>query len=146
MRGFDTKKSLQQLERFDYGKPEREDTYLVKTCIKLARTPLDKFTIGDLHLMIGQRFGLEFLIPLAIERLQPDALIEARFYPGDLLVNVLQVESQFWHEHPEWRLEVARLAKQAITSFASRPDVARKTTTRTLSRVYHDFQNQKDEA
>jgi hypothetical protein len=144
MRRFDTAKSLQQLEHFDYGKPDREDTLLVKTCLELARTPLNKFTIGDLHLMIGQRFGLQFLIPLAIERLQPDTLVEARFYPGDLLLSVLQVERQFWHEHPELRVEVARLAAQAIASFASRPDVARKTTTRILNRVYHDFQNQKD--
>ena len=146
MRGFDTAKSLEQLEHFDYGKPDRDDTQLVKTCVKLARTPLDKFTIGDLHLMIGQRFGLQFLIPFAIERLQRDALIEARFYPGDLLVSVLQVEGEFWHEHPEWRVEIARLAEQAIASFASRPDVVRKTTTRTLNRVYHDFQSQKHEA
>ena len=146
MREFDTRKTLQQLERFDYGKAGHEDTQLVKTCIKLTRTPLDQFTAGDLHLMIGQRLGLEFLIPLAIERLRPDALIEARFYPGDLLVSVLKVDSKFWRQHPDWRAEVARFAEQAIASFPSQPDVAGKTTTRTLNRVYRDFQSQRDEA
>ena len=47
--------------------------------------------------MIGQQFGLPFLIPLALEKLQDDIFIEADSYEGDLLSNILNVDTSFWN-------------------------------------------------
>src|SRR5262249_42776451 len=93
------KKTLAQLESFDYGQPDPGDTRLVKTCIRLTRVPLEKLTLGDLRVLIGQSFGLPFLIPLAVERLEPDPLVEADLYPGDLLANILEAEDYDWRKN-----------------------------------------------
>lgn len=65
--------------------------------------PIGEFTVEDLRLMIGQQEGLLFLIPLALERLASDPLIQGNFYPGDLLCVVLKVGADFWMRHPALR-------------------------------------------
>ena len=42
--------------------------------------------------MIGQKFGLDYLIPIAVEKIQKDIFIEADFYEGDLLENILKID------------------------------------------------------
>jgi hypothetical protein len=56
--------------------------------------------------MIGQNIGLEYLVPLAIERLQRDPFAAGDFYPGDFLGNVLAVESSFRQQRPDLRQAV----------------------------------------
>jgi len=54
--------------------------------------------------MIGQGFGLPYLIPLAIEKLKEDIFAEGDLYPGDLLSNVLNIDAMFWQKNiPEWK-------------------------------------------
>ena len=49
--------------------------------------------------MISQKFGLQFLIPLALEKLQDDIFIEADFYYSDLLSNILAIDTSFWNDN-----------------------------------------------
>ena len=49
--------------------------------------------------MIGQQFGLPFLIPIALEKLQYDIFVDADFYEGDLLANILNVDTAFWNSN-----------------------------------------------
>ena len=53
--------------------------------------------------MIGQRFGLTWLVPLALEILEQDPLACGDLYPGDLLGRVLSVGPEFWTSEPELR-------------------------------------------
>lgn len=99
---FDRRKSLQELEQDDWGHPDY-DTHLVQTCHRLRRVPLADFTAGDLRIMIGQKISLLFLVPLALERLQEDPLVEANYYPGDLLNVLLDVPETFWSVHTDMR-------------------------------------------
>lgn len=62
--------------------------------------------------MIGQNIGLSYLIPLAIERLQSDPLVEGDYYPGDLLDAVVRVESGFWQAQPHVRQVVQSIVDQ----------------------------------
>jgi len=98
-------RSLQELDGQDWGEATFP-SYLVRTCHALRRKPLRDFTIEDLRIMIGQNIGLEYLVPLAIERLQRDPFAAGDFYPGDLLGNVLTVESSFWQQRPDLRQAV----------------------------------------
>lgn len=88
--------TIENLEKQDFGNPNEAPTNIVKRCLELCKVPLDKFTVEDLRLMIGQDFSLQYLIPLAIEHLQKDIFAEGDYYPGDLLNNVLSVETKFW--------------------------------------------------
>lgn len=93
-------RSLQQLERHDWGEPTFLSP-LVVTCYALRRKPLRDFTVDDLRIMIGQNIGLDFLMPIAIEQLQRESLVAGDFYPGDLLEKVLKVQADFWPAHPD---------------------------------------------
>lgn len=84
------------MEKQDFGNPNDAPTNMVKRCLELCKVPLDKFTVEDLRLMIGQEFSLQYLIPLAIEQLQTNIFAEGDYYPGDLLNNVLSVDVKFW--------------------------------------------------
>ena len=110
---YDKTKSLQELEHKDWGEPNF-DSHLVQECHRLRRIPLKDFTTEDLRIMIGQNIGLDHLIPLAIEKLKQNPLAEGNFYPGDLLVNVLRVDSNFWLKHSDIKMETAQIVDEAF--------------------------------
>jgi len=93
--------SLQQLEKKDWGDPDSAPTALIKRCMQLTKIPITDFSIEDLRMMIAQGFGLTYLIPLAIEKLQENILAEGDLYPGDLLKSILEVDKSFWEENKQ---------------------------------------------
>ncbi|HUE15278.1 MAG TPA: contact-dependent growth inhibition system immunity protein [Planctomycetaceae bacterium] len=105
---FDRRKSLQELEQDDWGKPEYS-SHLVQTCHRLRHVPLEDFATEDLRIMIGQQFSLPFLVPLALEKLEENPLVEGDYYPGDLLKVVLRVPEEFWGVHPDLRNALRRI-------------------------------------
>jgi len=138
MSHFDRSKSLQQLEGENWGEPTL-DSHLVTECHRLHRIPLSDFTIEDLRIMIGQHFSMEYLIPLALERLRTDPLAEGAFYRGDLLAVVLRAGSQFWQGHSEWREEAAKIAERALASLATLDEIDRQTAQEVLTEAYDLF-------
>lgn len=54
-------KSIENLEKHNFGSPSEAPTNMVKRCLELCKVPLDKFTVEDLRLMIGQGFSLRHL-------------------------------------------------------------------------------------
>ena len=52
--------------------------------------------------MIGQEIGLYFLMPLAIETLTDNIFAEGDYYEGDLLKNVLEVNTKFWDDNKNY--------------------------------------------
>jgi hypothetical protein len=122
----DPNKTLDQLDPPAWGEPEY-DSYLVTTCHRLRRQPLDEFSVEDLRIMIGQGISLPWLIPLAVEALEAEPLAAGDFYPGDLLAAVLRVPSEYWSTAPEWLSrtkalldrvpEVSKELTQAVAAF-----------------------------
>ena len=49
--------------------------------------------------MIGQQIALKHLVPLALDVLETNPLVEGDYYPGDLMSNVLTVDPAYWEEH-----------------------------------------------
>lgn len=103
--------TIENLEKQDFGNPNEAPTNMIKRCLELCKVPLDKFTVEDLRLMIGQEFSLQYLIPLAIEHLQTDIFAEGDYYPGDLLNNVLSVDTKFWTANRDLWTEINELIK-----------------------------------
>lgn len=104
-------KSIENLENRNFGNPGGAPTNMVKLCLELCKVPLDKFTVEDLRLMIGQGFSLRHLIPLAIEHLKSDIFVEGDLFPGDLLKNVLSVDPKFWAGNKQLWIEINELIK-----------------------------------
>lgn len=121
-------KSIENLEKDNWGDPSIEDGYLVRRTMELRRVPLDEFQIEDLRIMIGQEFGLFYLLPLAFEVLQKDLFAEGDFYPGDLLNMTLQIKHAFWAKHQSYWRQLDSLIKNRLEVLRGyRPKLAVET-------------------
>ncbi|MEO6233297.1 MAG: contact-dependent growth inhibition system immunity protein [Ferruginibacter sp.] len=103
--------SIETLENHNWGDPATAPTNLVKRCIELSRVPVGNFTFGDLRVMIGQKFGLQYLIPLAIEKLEDNIFVDAELYEGDLLEDVLKIDTSFWDNNENYWTQLNNLIK-----------------------------------
>ena len=50
----------------------------------------------EIRLLIGQKIGLKYVIPKAIDLLEQNPLIEVYYYEGDLLSNMLKLSFDDW--------------------------------------------------
>jgi hypothetical protein len=114
-------KTLEDLDGEIWGEPNYNSS-LVTTCYRLRRVPLRDFTVEDLRLMIGQEIGLEYLIPIALARLEKMPFAEGDFYPGDLLSNVMDVNRGFWKQHPKLRQKLKSIVERAINQLNALDD------------------------
>ncbi len=103
-------KTLENLEKDIWVKPDF-GSHVVKRCYELRKVPLNKFTIEDIRLMIGQQIGLKYLILLAIDALNKDIYSHGDLYPGDLLKTLLFVNTNFWEANEEYWKQVDTLVK-----------------------------------
>lgn len=49
--------------------------------------------------MIGQKFCLTFLTPIALERLAENEFVSGKRYTGDLLCAMLEIGYEFWKKN-----------------------------------------------
>src|SRR5262245_5178085 len=77
-------KTLTELEGEDWG-PPTYDSHLVTTVHRLRHVPLKRFCIEDLRIVIGQKIGLPWLVPLALNHLEKHPFAAGDYYRGDLL-------------------------------------------------------------
>ena len=136
---FDRNRSIEELEGVDWGEPNY-DSSLVTTCHRLRRKPLNRFTEEDLRIMIGQKISLPYLIPLAVERLEEDPLVEACFFRGDLLAVVLRVEEPFWSDHPEMFMRVCQIRDGVNTMLPSLDDIDAQMVSKVLAEASDAFE------
>ncbi len=86
-------------------------TPLIKRCHELRTKPLRDLTVEDLRILIVQQIALRRLVPLALDRLRLDPLVEADCYPGDLLASVLRADASVWEWSPDLTVEMRKLAE-----------------------------------
>ena len=116
-----TNKSLNELEGVAAKKPAPDEWNLVTKCLLLRAKPLDQFNVEGLRLMIGQKIGLQHLIPLAFEVLDQDPLIEGDYYRGDLLASVIGAV-EWLRMQPELYQHAVRLAERALLQLGDSED------------------------
>lgn len=93
-------KTIEELDGDRWGPPEY-GSHLVQEAHRLRSVPLGELTVENLRLLLGQQIGTQWLMPLALGRLNVDPLAEGDFYPGDLLIGVLETDATYWSSHPE---------------------------------------------
>jgi hypothetical protein len=103
-------KSLENLEKKVWPKVDY-DSHLVTRTSQLRKIPLNEFSVEDLRIMIGQDIGLDYLIPLALEKLKENILSEGDFYPGDLLVALVHCDPGFWTKNEGYRRELEEMMR-----------------------------------
>lgn len=99
MINFDLNKTLEELEGEIWGEPSFHSSLVIR-CHDLRRKPLKDFSIADLRIMIGQKFSLKYLVPIALTLLTDNPFAEGDFYKGDLLECILKIEQSFWDRNP----------------------------------------------
>jgi hypothetical protein len=109
-------KTLENLERKKWAAEPTHDSHLVTRVTALRKIPLSEFSIEDMRIMIGQEFGLNYLVPLAIEALSIELFAEGDFYKGDLLQNLLRVNAGFWKENRDYWTTLNDLISTNISS------------------------------
>ncbi len=102
------KKSISELEGWQWtGDIPTEDGWRTEfRFYQLHRRPIADLQISDIYFLILENTGLEYLVPIALEKLADDLLLEAENYPGDLFSALLSINNSpsYWSNHkPEKR-------------------------------------------
>jgi hypothetical protein len=113
-------KTIEELDGDRWGPPEF-DSHVVLESHRLRSVPIGDLTVEDLRLLLGQGIGTQWLIPLALARLDDDPLAEGDFYPGDLLMIVLGTDATYWSSHPEQLLALWGV-RESLTELRDRAD------------------------
>ena len=106
------RKSISELEGWKCKIPvEGDDSYVVRNYYRLHNVPIKNYNLADLRFMIGQNAGLEYLVPIALEKLKEDIFLEAEFFEGDLLKGLFRIEdiSNYWASHNKEKQELIEL-------------------------------------
>jgi len=111
---FDERRTLEQIDRQNWGDPETAPTGMVARCLRLHRTPLKDFTLGDVRLLISQKIGLKILVPGALPLVSNEPLLEAEYYPGDLLSALLRVDETYWSDNPVELDQLVSIARTIV--------------------------------
>lgn len=111
-------RTIEQLEANPWPAAPADSTPMMQRCCALRKVPLSSLSAGDVRVLLGQEIGTKFLIPIALELLEVNPLIEGDYYDGDLLANLLRLNSSFW-KHDEKSLERASaVARRALTELS----------------------------
>jgi hypothetical protein len=102
-------KTLEELENNRWGAP-KFGSELAAECHRLRAVPLSDLTNEDLRLLIGQKVGLQFLIPLTLDILECDPLAAGHLFRGDLLESVASVPIEFWASNPSLNNRLVEIA------------------------------------
>lgn len=92
---------------------------MIRKVEKYINQPLKSLDTEALRLLISQNIGLDFLIPLAIDRLRENILIEGDLYEGDLLKNVLDSYKGYWIKHKDYHVNLVDLYNENLAVFES---------------------------
>jgi hypothetical protein len=100
--------TLEQLEN-DVWTETAFPSKIVESCYSYRKIPLLSLTVEPFRLLISQRIGLMYLVPLALDVLSSNILAEGDLYEGDLFTSVAGLPLTFWQEHPELFLRFNQL-------------------------------------
>lgn len=91
-------RSIEELENDFWGEPEF-GSYVVTVCHRARKKPLSELSAEEIRLLVGQRIGLKYILPLAVELVESEPLLEVTFFEGDLLCQLLRLEEVHWRDN-----------------------------------------------
>ncbi|WP_413665435.1 contact-dependent growth inhibition system immunity protein [Microbulbifer sp. CNSA002] len=108
---MDLSKSLEELHKEKWGRPDFGSS-LAAECRRLWSVPLAELSVENLRILIGQKIGLRFLVPVALDILAVNPLAEGDMYKGDLLANIAVVPDNFWQQYPEFNNQLVEIKSE----------------------------------
>ena len=105
-------KTIEQLENDIWEKPSKFPTDLIEKCYRYRKISIVELTNEQIRLLISQQIGVEYLIGIALEKLERNILTECDFYEGDLLVAVSSLPTEFWNKNQTEFLTFKNIVEQ----------------------------------
>jgi hypothetical protein len=115
-----TSRTLEQLDADPWPPASSDSTGLVVRCHRLRKVPLASLSAGDCRVLITQDIGTKHLVPLAVAFLEVEPLVEGDYYPGDLLVALMNVSGGFWAQRRDIHERMVAVAKRAAAELSAR--------------------------
>ncbi|WP_413664866.1 contact-dependent growth inhibition system immunity protein [Microbulbifer sp. CNSA002] len=108
-----TSRSLEELE----GSIQSSvfQSHLAVKCQRLYKLPLCDLSVENLRMLVGQKLGLKYTVPLALDMLEQNPMVSGGMYEGDLLVNVAKLNANFWSSNPELNNRLVEIKIQLET-------------------------------
>ena len=117
---LDVSKSIEEHEGCVWSEWEFE-TAMVERVYRLRKLRLGQLKADDIRLLIGQGISEKILLPIALEILESDLLIETDYYSGDLLVTVSRLNRQLLDDFCMQKLKIIATKAMQI-GFEEYPD------------------------
>jgi hypothetical protein len=105
---IDRSKTLLQLKREKF-RDWSWDFHPFPSGYYLRNVPLEKLSDADMWTLIRQAIGLDYLVHMALDRLETNPLVKAKLSEGDLLSAVLCADALVWKRNPMYRQRVMAL-------------------------------------
>ncbi|MFG3143972.1 contact-dependent growth inhibition system immunity protein [Streptomyces sp. NPDC048243] len=99
--------TLDEVDPPRWPAPGADATRLVRTVHALRHSKLGDLRPGDLRMLVAQRVALHCTLPLAALLLLEEPLLEATFYPGDLLLTAAGAPESGWAPIPDLRTRLS---------------------------------------
>ncbi len=125
-------KSIEELEN-DYWSDSDFDSYVVKTVHNARKKPVIMLSNEEIRLLIGQRVGLKYILPLAVSILEKDPLAKTNFYEGDLLNQLLNLPICEWENNNTELKKFRDIISNNLDLISSCNEISRETVYRYLS-------------
>jgi len=105
-------KSIEQLEKDIWKNHSEFPTDMVEKCYRYRKISIAELTNEQIRLLISQQIGTEYIIGIALKKLERNILTECDFYEGDLLMAVSSISNEFWNENQTEFLTFKNLVKR----------------------------------
>lgn len=115
-------KSIEELEN-DFWEDSNFGSYVVQTSQRARKKPLSQLSKEEVRLLIGQKIGLRYLIPVALSILREDPLVETRYFEGDLLLQLLRLSEEDWKHSGEDLESFRTLIRENLSLIRSCPEI-----------------------
>ena len=102
-------RTLDELDPPSWPSPAADATPLVRRVHELRRVPLSGLAPADLRMLLTQRVGLPYVLPLAVRLLLEQPLLDAYFYEGDLLLAAVGAPTSAWTMLPDLAARLRRV-------------------------------------
>jgi hypothetical protein len=116
--------TLEYLENNYWSKPDAFPTALTEKIFNLRKKKLKDYNTEDIRLMIDQKEGLIYLVPMGLKILEQDILAEGLYYPGDLLISLLDLDYEYWRENQKNMQYFAKILNDYLITIEESNEIA----------------------
>ncbi|MEU8793129.1 contact-dependent growth inhibition system immunity protein [Streptomyces sp. NPDC048643] len=100
-------RTLDEVDPPRWPAPPADATRLIRTVHALRHRKLGDLRPGDLRMLVAQQVALHCTLPLAALLLLEAPLLDATFYPGDLLLTAAGAPDSAWALLPDLRTRLS---------------------------------------